>query len=353
MEDCGLCIKLYIVLSDCFGMALNVIVCDDSGFARKQLIRSIPKSLVKELYQASNGLEAMKLLREGKGEILFLDLTMPVMDGYQVLDAIAKENLNVLVIVISGDVQEQAKKIINQYNVLAFVNKPLKSSVLLDILVQHGLCKETDTELYSLAKTSTNVANQAQSENRFDELRERINIATGVAAAKMADMMNLFITMPVPEIKICNGLEVYETLYTSLEVNDDIAISQGFVGSNILGESILLIGKKDAINYYHFIAEDKNETRQNLNSAIIELCGLISGSLLRSFASQFSAVINMTHPALIQLDKNILCKEKMKDSNILSVRLEYKIKSIEMNIDCYLLFTGATSSTLNSIMAFA
>lgn len=87
-------------------MALNVVVCDDSAFARKQLIRAIPKNLVNNLYQAENGLEAMKLLREGKCELLFLDLTMPIMDGFQVLEAIHKENIAVLVIVISGDVQE-------------------------------------------------------------------------------------------------------------------------------------------------------------------------------------------------------------------------------------------------------
>lgn len=334
-------------------MALNVVVCDDSAFARKQLIRAIPKSLVNNLYQAENGLDAMKLLREGKCELLFLDLTMPIMDGFQVLDAIHKENIAVLVIVISGDVQEQAKQIVNKYNILAFVNKPLKSGELHELLVKYGLCEEQDTELYSLVPTTSRETTPAdQVNNRFDELRERINIATGVAASKMADMMNLFITMPVPEIKICTGKVFYDILHTSLEVNDDIVISQGFIGHGILGESILIIPRKDAANYYRFIADDNNETRQNLNSATIELSGLISGSLLRSFSAQFSAVLNLTHPALIQVGKYNLCSEKMEDSNILSVHLDYKIKTIEMNIDCYLLFTGNTSTTLNNIMAF-
>ena len=333
-------------------MALNVVVCDDSAFARKQLIRAIPKNLVNNLYQAENGLEAMKLLREGKCELLFLDLTMPIMDGFQVLEAIHKENIAVLVIVISGDVQEQAKQIAN--NILAFVNKPLKSGELHELLVKYGLCEETDTELCSLVPTTSEGTTPAgQVSNRFDELRERINIATGVAASKMADMMNLFITMPVPEIKICTGKVVYDILRTSLEINDDIVISQGFIGPGILGESILIIPHKDAANYYHFISDDNNETRQNLNSATIELGGLISGSLLRSFSAQFSAVLNMTHPALVQVGKYNLCSEKMEDSNILSVHLDYKIKTIEMNIDCYLLFTGNTSKTLNNIMAFA
>ncbi len=335
-------------------MALNIIVCDDSSFARKQLIRSIPKSIVNDLYQAGNGIEAMKLLREQKVDLLFLDLTMPIMDGYQVLEAIHAENIDVLVIVISGDVQEQAKQITSHYNILEFVNKPLKSEKLHEILLKFGLCEEEDlnsvaTENNQLVEESSNTG---ITENRFDELAEKVNIATGVAAAKMADIMNLFITMPVPEIKISSGKEVYDVLYGSIEINNDIGISQGFVGNNILGEVVLLMTQKD-IQAYHTLISDSPITEKSLRYVAIELGGLISGSIMRSFATQFNTVINLTHPALIQqLSNNNLCENNGSENHILSVHLDYKVKTIEMNIDCYLLFTNKTSSTLNSIMAF-
>src|SRR5574344_1867541 len=121
-------------------MALNVIICDDSKFARNQLMRVIPKSVVGTLYQAENGLEAMKLLHEGCGELLFLALTMPVMDGYQVLEAIKKENLDILTIVIRGDNQPQTQKKIAQNKIIASLKKPLDANQLLEVLCNFGLC---------------------------------------------------------------------------------------------------------------------------------------------------------------------------------------------------------------------
>ena len=106
-------------------MAIDIIVCDDSRFARNQLIRAIPKKIVKNIYTAANGLEAMELLRSGKAKFMFLDLTMPVMDGYEVLEAVKQEGLRVMIVVVSGDIQQQALEIIKNYNVLAFLKKPL------------------------------------------------------------------------------------------------------------------------------------------------------------------------------------------------------------------------------------
>ena len=85
-------------------MSLSVIVCDDSRFARSQLIKSLPQELRTNLKEASDGVEALDLIRNGYGELMFLDLNMPNMDGYQVLEVIQKENLDVLVIVITGDI---------------------------------------------------------------------------------------------------------------------------------------------------------------------------------------------------------------------------------------------------------
>ena len=111
-------------------MSYSVIVCDDSRFARQQLIRGLPAGLAREVLSACQGEEALQLLRAGKGELLFLDLNMPGLDGYQVLEAIRDEGLNVLVIVVSGDIQAQAHQRILDLGALAFLQKPLMPELL-------------------------------------------------------------------------------------------------------------------------------------------------------------------------------------------------------------------------------
>ena len=86
-------------------MGLPVVICDDSSFARKQMNRALPESWDVDITFASHGEEAISAIRAGKGEVMFLDLTMPILDGYGVLEIIKNEDLPSMVIEVSGDIQ--------------------------------------------------------------------------------------------------------------------------------------------------------------------------------------------------------------------------------------------------------
>jgi len=107
--------------------------------ARKMLIKALPASWDVEISQAGNGVEAMEAYRAGKAAVMFLDLTMPVMDGYQVLEALQKEDLNSFVIVISADIQPIAQQRVKDLGAIAFVKKPVTSEVLEEVLKKYGV----------------------------------------------------------------------------------------------------------------------------------------------------------------------------------------------------------------------
>ena len=109
----------------------SLLICDDSNMARKQLLRALPADWPVTIEQAANGLEAMTILRLGQTEVLLLDLTMPEMDGYEVLAALKAEGLSCKVIVVSGDVQAQAVERVMELGASKFY-----SAVLAD--KQHG-----------------------------------------------------------------------------------------------------------------------------------------------------------------------------------------------------------------------
>lgn len=120
-------------------MSVPVLVVDDSAMARKMLIKALPASWDVEISQAGNGVEAMEAYRAGKAAVMFLDLTMPVMDGYQVLEALQKEDLNSFVIVISADIQPIAQQRVKDLGAIAFVKKPVTSEVLEEVLKKYGV----------------------------------------------------------------------------------------------------------------------------------------------------------------------------------------------------------------------
>jgi len=120
-------------------MTIPVLICDDSNMARKQVARSLPESWDVDITFAKNGVEGLSAIREGKGEMVFLDLTMPEMDGYGVLEQVHSEGLNAMIIVISGDIQPTAHDRVKSMGAIDFIKKPVNKDKLHSVLNAYGL----------------------------------------------------------------------------------------------------------------------------------------------------------------------------------------------------------------------
>ncbi|TWX57003.1 response regulator [Colwellia hornerae] len=119
-------------------MSFSVLVCDDSNMARKQVLRSLPEHLSANAQLATNGQEAVELLRSQAFDILFLDLTMPVLDGLGVLQTLKDENITPAIFVISADIQPEMQSKVLELGAKAFLRKPVELEVLNTNLRNHG-----------------------------------------------------------------------------------------------------------------------------------------------------------------------------------------------------------------------
>jgi two-component system, chemotaxis family, chemotaxis protein CheY len=120
-------------------MTVSVLVVDDSPMARKMLIKSLPPEWDIEIRQACSGVEALAAYRAGLVDVMFLDLTMPEIDGYQVLETLRREDMNCLVIVVSADIQEKAQERVQELGAIAFIKKPVDAQKIQSVLKQYGI----------------------------------------------------------------------------------------------------------------------------------------------------------------------------------------------------------------------
>ncbi|MGN6648659.1 response regulator [Trinickia sp.] len=120
-------------------MGLPVLVVDDSTLARRLLINALPEAWDVEISQAANGADAIAAYREGRASVMFLDLTMPGMTGFDVLETVRAEGLDSFVIVVSADIQPEAKARVKALGAVAFIDKPVSSAKLLPVLKEYGL----------------------------------------------------------------------------------------------------------------------------------------------------------------------------------------------------------------------
>lgn len=118
---------------------IPILICDDSLVSRKMVQKSLPEGWNVDISIAKNGAEGLEKIRQGLGEVVFLDLTMPQMDGFQLLEAMKAENLKSFVIVISADIQPEARSRVLNLGAMDFIKKPIDPSILAASLKNFGL----------------------------------------------------------------------------------------------------------------------------------------------------------------------------------------------------------------------
>ncbi|MEN2788990.1 LytTR family DNA-binding domain-containing protein [Sphingomonas oligophenolica] len=81
-----------------------MLVVDDEAPARKRLLDLLAKDRdVGRILEAKNGVDAVALIQDAHPDVVFLDVQMPGVDGFGVIDALGAENMPLTVFVTAYD----------------------------------------------------------------------------------------------------------------------------------------------------------------------------------------------------------------------------------------------------------
>lgn len=110
-------------------MALSILIIDDSRFSRKMIIKMLPSGQF-DIREASGGLEGISLYGERRPGLVFLDLTMPGIDGFETLSRIKMLDPDAKVIVVTADIQSGSKEKAIKLGALDVMHKPPSAETL-------------------------------------------------------------------------------------------------------------------------------------------------------------------------------------------------------------------------------
>ncbi|MDH1262438.1 response regulator [Pseudomonas sp. GD03944] len=324
---------------------IALLVCDDSNMARKQLIRALPAEWPVALSQAGNGQEALEAIRQGKGQVLLLDLTMPVLDGYQTLAALKAEGLQSQVIVVSGDVQDDAIRRVKELGALAFLKKPADPQQLRDTLIGLGLFIP---DAAPAVPAPTAPLDDFKVSFR-DALREVSNVAMGRAAALLAKVLGVFVQLPVPQVNIFEVSELHMTLVDAQRGERLSAVCQGFIGDAIAGEALLLFHDSEVADMARLLKwqpQDDTETSEML----LDLSSILIGACLAGIAEQIDVRFSQGHPMLLGQHaaiEQLIQLNRQRWKKTLAVEISYSLEEHDIHFDLLLLFTEDSIKRLN------
>ena len=307
------------------------------------MARSIPEGWDVELDYAENGQEALDKIGEGKGEILFLDLNMPVMDGYQTMQQIQQRELPTLVIVVSGDVQSEARTRMMKMGALDFIRKPVDKPRLGEILRLYGIYSGDLGDI-----KPKGIIKPEKMEERFDAYREMANVAMGQAGEKLAKLLGVFINLPIPNVNEIASTELHMAIAEIKENRSVSAISQGFASSGINGEAILIFNDANFADMIKLLKYDRGEinisAEQELE-ALLDISNILVGACLTAITEQIEVRFSQNHPIVLGRNvdlKQMLSKNVNRWNKVTAIEIAYSIESCDVQFDLMLLFPEAS-----------
>lgn len=323
---------------------MNVLICDDSAFARKQLARALPAGWPVTLHQATNGLEGVEQVLMGHGDLLFLDLTMPELDGYGVLETLKREGIRSKVIVVSGDIQPEAYQKVMSLGAIDFIKKPASGEQIVALLERHGLWRTDE------ASTDVAPAMTLTVEAR-DVYQELANVAMGQAADLLARLLDAFVVLPIPNVNVLEVSELHMALNAAAKQETLSAVCQGFIGAGIAGEALLLFHDSSFADLARLMKFEGELDRRAELELLMDTANVLIGAFLRGYANQLDTPFSQGHPVVLGQHRPIEALIQTNQSRwrrTLAIEINYRVEGYAVQCDLLLLFTEDSIATMNN-----
>ncbi len=316
---------------------MKILICDDSGLARKSLARSIAHYTDQTILFAEHGAEALEIMRSENIDILFLDLTMPVMDGFEVLSHLPVNDHPTQTIVVSGDIQQQAVDRCMALGAFAFFNKPFEKSKFESLIGKLGLI-ETPSGV------EQNLSDELSPTTKFKEI---CNVALGTGAAVVSDFIGEFITLPIPNVGPLESSELEMMIGDALERETSIAVAQRFVGSGLHGEAIVCMEGKDVDQIGERLGFSKHHS--TFNEIVLNIGNLLVASFMNSLSKQLNIDVVLRQPNTITHD-TYKADSGQPISKVFTVEFTYRTEQLDFECEVLFLLDDQSEQTIYAIM---
>jgi len=109
----------------------KILLVDDAAFMRMMIKNALTKAGYTDIYEASDGAQAVEVYAAEKPDLVFMDITMPNMNGLDALKKIRSTDPNATVVMCSAMGQEGMVIDAIKSGAKDFIVKPFKPERIL------------------------------------------------------------------------------------------------------------------------------------------------------------------------------------------------------------------------------
>jgi two-component system chemotaxis response regulator CheY len=113
---------------------LKILIVDDSPLIHSLLRKTLEKNGHEVCGDAKNGKEAVELFQKLNPEVIFMDITMPIMDGMEASKNIKTINPKANIIMLSAMGDEEIREEAKNLGIDIFLKKPFNDYMIISAI---------------------------------------------------------------------------------------------------------------------------------------------------------------------------------------------------------------------------
>ncbi|HIF5876851.1 TPA: response regulator [Vibrio parahaemolyticus] len=329
-------------------MSFPVLICDDSALARKQMARSLPATLNPDITFVIHGKNALEELAQKEFKLMFLDLTMPEMDGFETLENMQRLGNKTPVVVVSGDIQPKAKERVFALGAKAFIQKPIAKDEL-----KNALKELIEPEPRPLIITPSVI--ELPILRRRDIYMEVANVSIGRAADALARHFDVFVQLPLPNVNIFEVSELHMAL-RDLASHDNVSgVCQGFCGEGIAGEALVILSDSSVSDLKKLMKVPADSEELEELELLMDISNILVGSFLNGLGEQSEVRFFQSPPVLlgqhISID-SIIESTTGAFKRTMTFEVSYNIEGTSIRCDLLFMFVDESLPLLDNKLAY-
>lgn len=119
-------------------MSFNILIVDDSRTIRSVIRKTLMIAGVplNELYEATNGREALQIMKDNWVDLCFADINMPVMNGIEMIEKMIEDQMlaKLPVVIVSTEGSKTRIEELFRKGVRAYLRKPITPEIVRNVV---------------------------------------------------------------------------------------------------------------------------------------------------------------------------------------------------------------------------
>ena len=173
-------------------------------------------------------------------------------------------------------------------------------------------------------------------EDQIDALKEFMNISLGQATSNIAELLEAFGTMHIPQISIRDTDELKDVINENIDKDLDYYMMKQLFAGKFGGECLFLIDDNSARNLGNHLYDVPEASIEDINDAVMELTNIAVSSIISRLTEELDSQVQFFAPVstFIKSPTNINCDDMSQYTKVIVVStvIEFKDQNIYSKI---------------------